>query len=128
LEEDRRIAVQSSTGGGGGGGAVPNDVEVSSFKPGAVGASTLVFSHVARHAWIVESLLLFAGTPPAADYSFDVHVGGNVQTVTLGRSAQSDTFSIGLSLAVGERLYVVSENTIDSALEDVHCSFDVLPG
>jgi hypothetical protein len=127
LEEDRRIAVQSSTGGGGGGGAVPNDVEVSSFKPGAVGASTLVFSHVTRHSWDLQSLLIFAGTAPAADYSFDVNVAGTVQTVTLAGGAQSDTYSINGSLANGDRLFVVSEDSIDSNLADLHCSFDVLP-
>lgn len=106
---------------------IPIPAEVSSFKPGAVRASSVVFSHVARHAWSVKSLLIFAGTPPTADYNFDIKIGSTVQTVTLSRNAQSDTYSISAVLSKGERLRVVSEASADSSLADLHCSFDVLP-
>lgn len=102
-------------------------VEVSSVKAGPVGANMLVFSHIARHGWRVQSLLLFAGTAPSSNYNFDVTVAGTSQTVTLPGSTQSGTYSIDRSMTPGDRLFVVSENTNDPDLADLHCSFDVLP-
>lgn len=107
---------------------IPLPAEVSSLKVGSVGANMLVFSHVARHPWRVQSLLLFAGTAPSSDYDFDVTVAGTPQTVTLRGLTQSDTYPIESSMTPGDRLFVVSENTNDPDLADLHCSFDVLPG
>lgn len=105
--------------------AVP--AEVSSYRPGVLPADATVFSHLVRHGWTFETLLLQVGTDPSVDFDFTINVGGTTQTVTLNGGDTQDTYTVQLAASGGDLVEVTGENTRDGDLADVRCAFDVSP-
>lgn len=99
--------------------------EASSYRPGASAPDIIVFSHVFRHGWSVDSLLIFVGTAPAGDYDFIVDAGGTTTTVTLPGGSSSKEFDLNDSVVGGDELRVTTELSSDPNLADIRCSFGI---
>jgi len=128
LSEEEGGTTTGTSGTGALGSPGTSNNEISSFRPGPIAPDTEVFSSIVRHEWLINDLIIFATIAPASTggYDFKVSVDGTtVKTVTLPTGTNQKEFAIDTTINPGELLEVRSENSTDSNLADVHCSFDL---
>lgn len=109
---------------GAGVGSAGNN-EVSSYWVGSIPGDAVVFSHVVRHDWLVDSLVVMAGTAPASDFDITIDIGATQRIKTLGSGQNRATFDISTTIIAEEELRVTGQSAADSAIEDFRCSFDL---
>lgn len=113
---DLDISVSSGSSGSGGD-------EASSYWVGGVPSDAVIFSHMARNSWLVDSLLVKVGTTPANSFDFKIDIGSTQRIKTLGSNTAQATFDISATIIEGEELRVTAPSTADPDIADVRCSF-----